>query len=65
MTAMVDDRKRLMEHNFKLGVSYQDISIALFKNHNIVISPRHVRRLLSRLNRNGSYRDLEDIIDFI
>ena len=47
------DRDSLIELYFNVGFRQRDIKFTLFKNHGIVLSDRHLRRILKRL---GLYR---------
>lgn len=64
----MEDREEIIRHYFRLGYSYDDICISLASRHNILISKRHLKRLINfhmGLFRRKHYSDINDVIDFI
>lgn len=61
------DRDALVEAYFKMGLKYSEITRALAQYHNIVISERHLKRLLKEMGlfRRKGYSDLAEVINFV
>jgi len=62
-----NDRNGFIEYYFQLGMSQKDIVVALAVNHDILLSERHLRRILQSLNlyRRRNYTDLGNVVLFI
>lgn len=60
------DCDKLIKLYFELGMLYKEILLTLAERHNIVLSERHLKRKLSRLNlRRRQYSNDTDVISFI
>ena len=64
---MDEERNNWILYYYKLGMSQRDIVLSLSLNQVIVISQRHLRRILKNLNlfRRKNYSDIGDITLFI
>ena len=64
---MEEGRETLIALYFNMGLLYKDIVDSLAVYHGIVISLRHVKRILRGLAlfRRKNYSDVGDIVDFI
>lgn len=65
--ADVADRTQLIKLYFHLGLYYSDIAAVLALKHNIVISVRHLQRILRlhRLTRRYGYSSYADLFTFL
>ena len=61
------DRDDLIRLYFQLGLSYRDIASALALNDDIILSERHIKRLLRDmgLSRRSSYSAVAGVIGFV
>ena len=59
---MATQREDIINVYFGMGLKYCDIVRALAIYHDIIISEKHVKRILKSM---GLYSDITDVIDFI
>ena len=60
------ERDSFIELYFDLGMHYKDILYILAQQHHIIISERHLKRILKSLNLSRrTYSNLGDIVEFI
>ena len=52
---------------FEMGLLYRDIVAVLKTAHDIIISERHLKRILHglRLRRRGGYSSLHEVVNFL
>ena len=63
---MLTDRDLLIKMYFDLGMTYKDMLFVLAQQHNIIISERHLKRLLVSINlHRRKYNNLADVVCFI
>lgn len=64
---MTEIRNDLVQQYFRLGFRHQEILTILEHNHGIILSKRHLQRLLHGQNlfRRSSYSDVNEVRDFI
>ena len=58
------DNFELISFSFNTGMNYNEILKSLAVRHGVVLSKRHLIRLL-KMHRLKEYADLGDVIDFI
>lgn len=63
----MDDRDKFIEFYFNLGMTQREILSALAHNQGIILSQRHLRRILSRhsLGRRKNFSDIGDVVLYI
>ena len=62
----MEERNQLIAAYFELNFEYRDIVYILFKNHNIVITERHLKRILKDLSLSRrKYSNIADVLSFI
>src|ERR1700733_1678951 len=61
------DLKELATKYFEMGLIYRDIVTVLENVHAIVISERHLKRILRGLylRRRGGYNSVQEVVDFL
>lgn len=61
------NRENIIRHLFELGLEYKDILRALAQRYQIILSLRHLKRILKKtgLTRRNNYSNVADVIDFI
>ncbi|CAL9704018.1 unnamed protein product [Knipowitschia caucasica] len=61
------EAEQLIKLYYNLGMSYNDILSALLRRHGILISRKHLLRILkdNRLGRRRDFADLDSIFDFV
>ena len=64
---MATQREDIINVYFGMGLKYCDIVRALAIYHDIIISEKHVKRILKSMGlyRRKNYSDIIDVIDFI
>ena len=63
----VEDRNECISYYHSIGMSQRDIVFTLLTNHSLVISERHLRRILKTLDlyRRRNYTDIEEVTLYI
>jgi hypothetical protein len=63
----INERNRWIEYYYDLGMSHRDIVFSLSSNQGIIISERHLRRILKMKNlcRRNNYSDIGTVTLFI
>jgi hypothetical protein len=63
----LEERNKCVVYYYKLGMSQQEIVLSLSSNHGILLSQRHLRRILKDLdlNKRSNYSDIGDVTLFI
>lgn len=62
-----EDRNAAIMVYFEMGLQYKDIVRALAIEHGVVVSLRHLKRLLRELGlfRRNNYSDVAEVVEFI
>ena len=64
--ADVEERNRLCKMYFEMGQEYKEIVASLAVVHRIILSLRHLKRILKKMNLSRrSFSDIGDVIEFI
>ena len=63
----MDARQAIIQVLFQMDLSYREIVHALAAHFDIILSERHLKRILKsmRLSRRKGYSDVVDIINFV
>lgn len=61
------DRDNIIRAYFEMGLEYNNILAVMAERHNIVVSLRHLKRILKGMNlsRRNNYTDINNIVNFI
>jgi regulator of replication initiation timing len=62
-----EGKNTLLKYYYDLGMTQKDILYSMASNHAVIISERHLRRILKELNlcRRSNYTDLAEVVLFI